>query len=133
MIPQGSTLPNAHVIERQQPSTTWGLDFTRGRVIGMVDGLEAVRQTVYCILHSERFTYLIYSFNYGSELSRLVGRSQLFVESEIKRRIGEALLQDDRITATENYQFEIGQDQMLVRFTVITDMGRFDEEVEVSV
>jgi len=88
----------AAVEERQQPSLTWKLDFENKRITQMIDGLEAVKQAAFVILETERFRYLIYSFNFGSELQGLIGKSPLLVRSEIQRLVREALLQDDRIT-----------------------------------
>ena len=81
-----------------QPSRTHRLDAARQRVWGIAQGLEAVRQAVYLILNVERYAYPIYSRNYGCELADLIGRPRDYAMSEMKRRITEALLQDDRIT-----------------------------------
>jgi hypothetical protein len=125
MIPTGSTLRNAQVQAVQQPSRTWRLDLEQGRVTGMIDNLDAVKQAVLKILQTERFRYLIYSFNYGHELNGLVGVSPLFVQSEAARIIQEALLPDDRIRGVENVSVEINGDSMLIEFTVITQYGTF--------
>lgn len=133
MIPQGGTLRNEPVQERQQPSKTWKIDFDRGRVVGLTDGLEAIKQTVFCILETDRFRHLIYSFNYGNELNRLFGMDRLFVESEINRLIREALLQDDRITNVDQVEMQAIGDSMKVSFRVITGIGSFNMEVGMSV
>lgn len=114
------------------PSRTWRLDFARGRVTGTIDGLEAVRQAVFKVLQTERFRYLIYSFNYGVELESLVGEDPLYVRSEIGRRIREALGQDDRIRGVEQVEAEPNGDGWLVRFTVVTGDGSFAVTQEVA-
>ncbi|TNJ68234.1 DUF2634 domain-containing protein [Paenibacillus hemerocallicola] len=131
MIPTGSSLKTAQVQAVQQPSRTWHLDFDRGRVSGMVDELDAVRQAVFKILQTERFRYLIYSFNYGHELDGMVGVSPLFVQSEAARIIREALMTDDRIRGVENVSVEINGDAMLINFTVISVFGSFQDSQEV--
>src|SRR5690606_29056146 len=98
------------VEEEQQPSLTYGIDFEKGRIIGMIDGLEAVKQAVFLILRTERYRYLIYSTDYGSELEGLIGRDSLFVQSELKRRIREALMQDDRIEDVTNFNIHFNGD-----------------------
>nr|WP_313785006.1 DUF2634 domain-containing protein [Paenibacillus larvae] len=40
-----------------------------------MDGLEAIRQAVHKILHTERYEHLIYSPDYGSELTGLIGQA----------------------------------------------------------
>ncbi len=132
MIPQ-STFRNEPVEDIQQPSRTWKLDFDKGKVTGMTGGLDAIKQTVFCILQTDRFRYLIHSFNYGQEFNSLIGLSPTFVESEINRMVQEALMQDDRITNIENLQMEPNGDSLLVTFTVVTDIGSFDQGVNVSV
>ena len=131
--PTGSIIPaELEIVEEQQPSLTFGIDFDRGRVIGMVDGLDAVKQAVFLILQTERYRYLIYSSDYGSELEGLIGRDPLFVQSELKRRIREALMQDDRIEDVTNFSIRFDGDSALVRFTVVSIFGNFEAEQEVT-
>lgn len=132
MIPQGSTI-NAPIEEVEQPSLTWKLDFEKGKVTRVIDNLEAIKQAVFKILQTDRFNYLIYSFNYGNELESLIGQSPLFVQSEFTRMITEALTQDDRITGIENMQIDIEGDRMLARFIVVTQYGSFEQEVSTNV
>ena len=82
------------------PSYTLGLRTGSERVLGRVDGLEAMKQAVYLILSVERYDYLIHSWNYGVELQDLYGMPTSYCIPEIERRIREALLQDDRWTAS---------------------------------
>lgn len=70
-----------------QPSYTHKLDIDRNRVRGMTDERDAVLQAVYLILNVERYAFPIYSRNYGSELSDLIGKPKDYAMSEIKRRI----------------------------------------------
>ena len=50
-----------------------------------------------------------YSWNYGVELVELIGQPKEYALPEIKRCITEALLQDDRITAVDGFEFETGK------------------------
>ena len=131
--PTGTIIPaNLEIVEEQQPSLTYGIDFDRGRVVGMVDGLDAVKQAVFLILQTERYRHLIFSSDYGSELEGLIGRDPLFVQSELKRRIREALMQDDRIEDVINFSIRFDGDNALVRFTVVSIFGNFEAEQEVT-
>ncbi|MEF3309525.1 DUF2634 domain-containing protein [Paenibacillus sp. GYB004] len=132
MIPTGSTLKNAPVQNVQQTSRTWRLDFEAGRVTGMIDNLDAVQQAVIKILQTDRFAQLIYSFNYGNELNRLIGMSPLFVQSEATRIIQEALSVDDRIRGVQDVTVSIEGDSMTITFTVITQYGSFQASWEVT-
>jgi hypothetical protein len=131
MIPVGGQILAQSTTTIQQPSRTWRLDFERGRVTGMVDGLDAVRQAVFKILQTERFAFLVYSSNFGVELRRFAGAGQAFVQSELKRRIREALTQDDRISDVTDFQFSFDGDTAQVAFTVVSNFGRFEAAQEV--
>lgn len=133
MIPKGSTITEVATEDAQEPSRTYKLDFARGRVTGMTDGLDAVKQAVYKILQSDRFRYEIYSFDYGHELGGVVGGDPAYVRSEVSRIIQEALLQDDRITAVQNMQVTIEGDNLTARFTVVSNAGSFEQEVVTDV
>ncbi|WP_276358399.1 DUF2634 domain-containing protein [Cohnella caldifontis] len=133
MIPTGSTIADAATEEVRQPSRTYKLDFASGRVAGMTDGLDAVKQAVSKILQTDRFRYEIYSFDYGHELGTVVGGSPAFVRSEVSRLIQEALLQDDRVTAVQNMQVNFEGDSLTAAFTVVTDLGSFEQEVRTGV
>jgi hypothetical protein len=131
MIPTGGTLntQDMETVAATQPSRTWRLDVERGRVSGFIDGVEAVKQAVFKILNTERFSYLIYDSSYGFEGHGLVGKDRMLVQSELRRRIREALMQDDRIMDIERIQVEFEGDAARVQFTVVSDFGSFDMEV----
>lgn len=129
MIPQGGVLPtNQPVTYTQQTSRTYRWDQENKRIVGMVDGIEAVKQAVYKILSSERFHYMVYSWLYGTETQGLIGEDTAFIRSELKRRVSEALLQDDRINAIEDMQVTVDGDRVLARFTVVSLFGRLQAE-----
>lgn len=131
MIPQGGALEQRTQVE-QQPSRTYRLDLNKKRVVGVVDGLEAIKQAVFKILQTERFDYLIYSTAYGVELNHLEGSNRAFVRSELSRRIREALLQDDRITDIQTMQISFEGDTALAEFVVISQYGEFRNSLEVT-
>jgi len=133
MIPTGGSISPENTDVVVQPSRTWSLDFTRGRVAGTIDGLDAVRQAVTKITQTERFRHLIYDADYGIELDGLIGRDPAFVQSELRRRITEALTQDDRIDSVKDFQIDIAGDSATVRFTVVSSFGSFEQEVTARV
>ena len=109
MIPSGSQLVfigEDVEIENQadQPSYTYNIDFDKKRIIGMVDGLDAVKQAVYMIMNTKRFAHVIFSWDFGSELHRFIGEDRSRIESEIKQVITEALTADERITDVTNFK-----------------------------
>ncbi|MCE5171363.1 DUF2634 domain-containing protein [Paenibacillus profundus] len=135
MIPKYSTGSEAAsmVLDyAEQPTRTYRLDTESGRIAGMTDGLEALRQAVLKILLTERFAHLIYSPDYGSELRAHIGYSLGFVQSELQRTITEALMQDDRVLRVDEFAFEQQGDSLHVRFTVETNLGKLQISKEVK-
>ena len=107
----------------EQTSKTYYLNIEKNTISKFCDGIDAMKQAVYCILNTERFEHLIYSWNYGIELKHLIGENTTFVIPELERVITEALLQDLRINRNE----------IKVKFTVVTNIGEFEAEKVVSV
>ncbi len=130
MIPTGG-VSNISLRSIIQPSRTWKIDFGKGKVMGYVSELEAVKQAVCLILQSERYEYPIFSFNYGTELANVIGKDQALIRSELNRRINEALTQDDRIERIENFSAEIRGDSLSITFTVVSKYGSFITTQEV--
>lgn len=117
--------------ESTEPSNTFFIDFKKGRISGFVDEREAVKQAIMLILNTERYKFLIYSWNYGVELEELIGTHPDIVEDEAERLISEALLQDDRITTVYDFEFSKNRDTLLVNFKVDSIYGDIDIETEV--
>ena len=111
LIPNQSSVTIGQAVEvtpaADHPTRTYKADFETGRVAGFVDETEAMKQAIIKILMTERFSYLIYSWDYGTELNAVVGKSYHVFSSEIKRVIKEALLADSRITGVTD--FKVGQ------------------------
>ena len=116
-------------------SRTYKIDFGTNTVSGYIDGVDAMRQAIYKILQTERFAYLIYSWDYGVELQGLYGKSSSVVQSELSRVIREALLTDTRITDIRDINVtRSGRNSMTVSFVADTKFGSFPiEEVNASV
>ena len=129
MIPHRSSL--GEIGRERLAEATFYLDEASGTVRGMVDGHEAVRQAAWLMLHTERFLYLIYSFNYGTELKGLHGKGDSFLFPEVRRRVTEALLVDDRISGTSDFVFERRRSRVEVRFIIHTVFGDMELELEV--
>ncbi len=129
MLPAAGDLLKQDFKIKKQPSKTYLLK--DGRIRGHIEGLEAVRQNVYCILNTERFDHIIYSWNFGVELNQLYGKTAGVIQSKIKKRIKEALLQDDRILSVEAFSFIQKGKILSVTFIVSTETGALSIEKEV--
>lgn len=133
MIPQTTETTLTNVEFETLPSLTYALNIDTNRIHGTVDGIDAVRQAIYLILCTERYKYLIYSWNYGTELAQLIGQPIALVLPEIQRCITEALLQDDRITGVNSFDFEVKEKKVHCSFTVNTIFGEIQSETEVAI
>ena len=91
--------------KRTMPSLTWRINEEKAEVRGETDELDAMRQAVSKILQTERYRYAVYDWNYGVELEDLYGKNVSYVIPELKRRIEDALLADDRVTAVTDFSF----------------------------
>lgn len=136
MIPNIPLLEN-EIEEIQIPTRTYKIevrvDGLDDRINGYSDGLDAIRQTIYLILNTERYEYIIYSWNYGVELLDLFGKPMNYVMSEIPRRVKEALTQDDRISDVTNFEFDVQRNKLHTTFVVETESGNISTELEVRV
>jgi len=125
---------NAEFEKEEFANKTYKINFKEKRIIGEIDGLEAVSQAVYKILHTERFNSLIYSWDYGVEFEVLIGKDYDFILGDLQRRIEEALLQDDRIERIESVVVNKQQkDSILVSFIVVSKYGNVQTEVTINV
>ncbi|KIN80794.1 DUF2634 domain-containing protein [Clostridium botulinum] len=128
ILPRGAILDeDIEVEEIIEPTKTYKIK--DNRIVGFTDDKEALKQAIQLILGTERYEYLIYSWNYGSELNGLIGKQKDIAESEFKRRIKEALSQDDRINNVANFIFKYDKDGVEVSFTVFSIYGEFTESV----
>lgn len=116
----------------QIPSRTYRLQ--HGRIAGWIDELAAMRQAIEKVLHTERFTWLIYTDNYGVELKSLLGEELDLVMAEMERIVREALSVDERIIEIENFQVtQESRNTLLVSFFVTTIFGSIQMEQEVGI
>ena len=132
MLPSAMLTPNVTIDENVQPGLTWKVDWDKKRIVGDCDEIESLQQAVYIILNVERYDWIIHSWNFGSELKDLFGMPIPWVQSELKRRIKEALSMDDRIEDVAQFSFETGRESIHVSFTVYSVYGTFQSGMEVN-
>lgn len=119
----------------EEPSLTYAMHINDEKqedsiFIGKIDETEAIKQAVLKILNTERYEYEIYSWDYGIEIQDLIGEDIIYVMSELKERITDALTADDRIDSVEDFKVEhIEKRTLRVTFTVVTAQG---DELEIE-
>lgn len=129
-------LQNGTIIEENKIfSRTYKLNLEKNCIQGFTDGIQAMEQAIYKILNTERYEHIIYSFNYGIEFGDLLGKDATFIRADLKRRIEEALFQDERIVSIENFEMNEGEekDSILVSFEVVTTEGNVNVRQEVRI
>lgn len=123
-----------------EPSLTYAMKVSQeiGKdsiFVGRTDDVKAIEQAIIKIINTERYEYEIYSWDYGIELKDLFGEQIPYVMSEVKQRITDAVLADDRIDAIEDFEVErTGKHGVHCTFTAITVQGdeiNIETEVEV--
>ena len=115
--------------KEEVPYREYEIDYETGQLTGrIVEGLEALKVWMYLALHTERYHYQQYSWDYGSELDTLIGGNDdpEYIELETKRMVEDCLTQNERITGVDSLKTEDGEN---FGFEIETDYG----EVEIDV
>lgn len=125
-------LPNINLTDniefKSQTSNTYKLNIKKNNISGFIDEINAVKQAVYLILNIERYRYLIYDWDYGFEISDLIGQDINIIQIEIQKRISDALKQDERITDVYDFIFKKTNKILHVSFSINTIFGEYTEE-----
>ncbi|MBT2626078.1 DUF2634 domain-containing protein [Bacillus sp. ISL-32] len=113
-----------------ETSRTYRIDFENGRITNeLITGLEAVKQFVYMALHTERYSYSVFSHDIGNELQEVLSDNETtdaYKKMEIPRLVEEALIYDDRISSVTEFEIEKSGDRFFVSFIVETDEGTLE-------
>lgn len=113
------------------PSLTYRLDLDKGRIVGKVDGLEAVNQAIRKALITPRFQCLIYDNQYGSEIEDAViakDASRDYITAAVEGFIKDALLPDTRILSVHDVKVEFREDCAFLFFRADTIFGETELE-----
>lgn len=130
MLPQTLDIRNstAHPI----PTKTYQIDWDNKHIKGFIDGVDAIEQAVDLHLTTERYQWTIYSWQYGSDIYKLIGEPYDYVKSEMKRMIKDALSIDSRITDVDDFEFSFDKGNITCKFRITTNEGEFDREVDLN-
>lgn len=110
------------------------IDFKTGKFTGkIVQGVDALCVWAYLALMARRYKWIIYSWFYGAEYFNLIGYSysKEYLNSEVKRYLEECLFENEHITGINNLEVSQIKDKLHIKFTLVTDVG--SKEVEVNV
>lgn len=125
-------IPISEVEEAEEkPSKTYRLDLDAGRIVGKVDGIDAVHQAIRKAIITPRFKCLIYDNQYGSEIEDAVTANDAtreYVEAVMEGFIRDALAPDTRILDVYDFEFEFTDDTAYINFTADTIFGQVEIE-----
>ena len=134
MIPSTSGFLQQDFEIEEQPTKVYKMDWDGNFIRGFCDGLEAMKQTVFRILNTERYQYIIYPWWYGIETLDLYGEPVTWVCPELERRIIEALSVDSRISAVTDFEYDLEVKGVVhATFTVNTIYGNLKAERKVNI
>ncbi len=116
------------------PTKTYMVDPVTKRIIGTVEGRDAVIQFIRKVLNTDKYAFEIYDWYYGNELLKLVGHTYDYVVTRIPNIFREALLVDDRIVDVRDFTFNKSSiDSVLVVCYIDTVYGELKYEQEVLI
>lgn len=132
MTPQTQSKISNEIITEEMTNKTWKVDFEKNRITEKIDGIESLKQAIYFILNTVRYENIIFSFNYGNELSNIIGHDFEFIKSEAERYVKEAILADSRFKEILDFDIQrSGVDSCSMYFKVVTNEGVISIEKEV--
>lgn len=105
------------------------IDFAENRLTGrIVEGLEAIRVWVWCCIHTERFRYALYSWQYGVSLEKYLGQTttEEYLEVDSQAEIEEALKVHPYITGIDDFQVSTAGTKLKIKLTVKTKLGKIE-------
>lgn len=125
-----AVVPDFPISEIQEdtalPNRTYQLDLDNGRIVGFVDGMEALRQAAKKALYTPRFDCLAYDDQYGSEIKSLLGNKNVtreYIEAEMEFILKDTLCQDGRITDIHDLDMSFDSDEAQFSFVMDTILG----------
>ena len=134
MIPQINNQLIGESIQYRQPNLTYRVGDST--VAGKIDKLDSVKQAIYYILSTERYSSPIYDGDYGVELEQYIGKDIGFITAGIQETLRDALLQDDRISDVQVDNVEKSDKQnnaCLIDFTVFTIYGTYKDSLGLAI
>ena len=106
------------------PSYSYRLDLHTKRIIGHIDGIDAMVQALNKLFETERFAWEIYTSNYGIELENLIGQEIAFVTTSLEGRIRDAIVADDRVIDLQSISItQTDKDTLTVDCWIETTVG----------
>lgn len=129
-------IPVSRVEEsKEAPSLTYRLDLDKGRIIGRIDGIEAINQAIRKAIITPRFKCLIYDSQYGSEIEDAIiaqDATREYISAAIEGFVKDALKPDKRIIQVSDFDVALDSDAAYISFKAETVYGETIIEEAIS-
>ena len=125
-----STTDDAVVVEEEYKE--FGYDFKNDRMTGtIVTRKDALKVWVYHTLKTHRYTYSIYDWDYGEDVTDLIGQGyeKGYINSEVERRIKEALMINEKIQRVYDFDISFNEGLLTGKFKIDSIYGEVDIDV----
>lgn len=107
-----------------QTGLTYYIDSNTGRITSMVNNADALVQSIYKALDTEKYGYDIYGWTYGLDMDPFVGQDLDYIQTNLPKYVEDCLLQDDRIISINNFNIQQQDiDSCLITFDVDSTEG----------
>lgn len=134
MIPGTNSALQEDLTIEELPSFDYKMHLQHSKITGTVEEIDAVKQAIFMVLNTERYEYVIYSWEYGIELKDLYGEPVTYACPEIERRAKEALMMDERILDVHTFDFDTSvKGKIHTTFIVDTIYGDIETETVVNI
>lgn len=118
----------------QEIPREYGIDFETGQLTDIiVEGLEAIKVWIWNCLHTERFRYAIYSWQYGAEYEQYIGQvvTDEYLQSDCQSETVDALLVNPYITGLSDFSAKLEGTTLHISFVVETSFGEMEVDTYV--
>lgn len=123
-------LPSATIedmtMEKKASDRAFEIDFENKKIGKIITGKKAVGQAIHLALMTPRYKYAIFSHSFGTDFDGVFASDYVKAMGKVKNAICDSLSGDERIRATEDFEFERKGGKMIVKFRAVTDTGNID-------
>jgi len=102
------------------------IDWETGQLTGrIVEGLEAIKIWIWLTMHTARYRYYVYSWDYGNEFEDLIGQgyTEEYTEAEAQRMTQDCLLVNEDIQSITDFSINMNNGKVQISFTANTIYG----------
>ena len=112
----------------------YGIDVTTVQLCCViVECIVAIMVRIWNCLHTQRFRYPLYSWDYGADLEQYIGQTvtEEFLNADCEDEIREALQVNPYITGIEDFQATFENGRLSLSFTAVTKFGNTEVDYDV--